>query len=745
MAVIFERDLQQFSQAEYLKPESTRSYLETWCYVNGDLRLVFLPRSEWLDKVEAGLLIEDDWGVEQVAVPEDLKLWEMLGLVDLLNDLSVSDRDQFQREHQRLREAVLQFRQTALYLKNYVELIDWSDDEMEAKNLAASIAAQFYQFSRSLLKGKPTGASYEKIPKVDFVGENLTAESEVRALEKTKYEIEGRLMGVDFVRKHYDRLEKRLGRPPSIDEVEAKRQSLFKIFFKALSRDYSEQLDFQNLEIPDPERAEQAWREYSVAFLGVPESELSEAEKRAKINLQADFLQTKPWSVGPNLLLQLSTVLGMKSLLALPMVEMEQAIFRRGKKQLLHSLRAPQPETEIVSGEDKDQAVTRLLDEEFGLNVDRDRQLLAKKLEIERLGTELAELKNKGVPESKIAAKELEIVDLIQAEISQYQYATGLSMPNEVVQIEQVNCVGAVLVSGMLLEAVGIRYLVGGVNNHAVNIILTSDGELHFRDMRITEHNCVLSAEQFGENQLAKIKLFAETGAPAVLRTNAEPNWYRQVSLSQDSYPEPHVEFFQPNEGVYAMIIDNFTLAQPEFLVGSRLDEKSSAAAIENYLNFMPDDSRMIDALIERYLDLNLIEGAILYLHRLEQLTPGRSRNFGRWASLFIKIERPDLAIEACRQGLVINPLRLDFWEVMAEIHQERGEVENQLATYFQARFHLDFAGFTKKAIDLLVGEGRVEEALTQYELLLNEFPDDQSLWQEYRQLRVDFDIQGKS
>lgn len=734
MVLNFERDLRQFSEAESFSTQGAQNYLEAWCRANGDMKLNFLSRPEWEEAMEETPLIQTGENVV-ITVPSDLKPWEVFGVVDLVDDVIDVDPEQKEKEKSKLKNTVSMFRQSALYLRHYIDLIEWSEDEQPAKELAQDLAREFYIFSRSLLRKRKVTRGYQNIPQIDLVGEGLENEEKVRELEQSKYEVESWLFGGnDFLLKHYERLEKKLGRQPTIGEVENERQKLLKTFFKALSRERVEQLDFKNIEEDDMDLADASWREYSVVFLGVPDEELSEKERLEKQELEKNFLQTEFWKkIGPNLLLQLSTTLRVKQLFSKPVSQMEQAIFRRGKNQLINSLKEA-PRTE--EPKKKDNAVIRLLKQGFGFDVEAERQLLVEKLQVDRLKRELQELKDNGAGSEVISQKELEIVDLIQDEVSQYDYELTSSMPAEIALRDQINCVGAVLISGMLFDAVGINYLVSLVKGHVTNLVSTHDGNIYFRDMRIAEHNCQVGSDQLDESSLEKIKSAFKTGEPPALHIAANKDWYKQISLNSGD-PDPNIVVFQPEQGIYSSIMNNFAFVANGNNDYGFLDTDTLMEAIESYLDYVPNDSLMVSNLALIYIDKGFTETAALYLYRLEQMIPNSSDNMEVWASLFMKIDRVDLAIEACRCGLTRNSKNQKLWELLLEIYIENDEVENYLSTCFQARFNVDFAGFTQKAIDLLVEEERFVEVVKQDQFLLEQFPDDMNLWVRHLEHKV--------
>ena len=79
---------------------------------------------------------------------------------------------------------------------------------------------------------------------------------------------------------------------------------------------------------------------------------------------------------------------------------------------------------------------------------------------------------------------EQEIALTFQQAISAYKYEGTTVHPREILARKEMNCVGASLIGGMLLDEVGIRFLLAEAGSHAFLIMVTSDDRVFWQDMQ---------------------------------------------------------------------------------------------------------------------------------------------------------------------------------------------------------------------------------------------------------------------
>lgn len=123
-------------------------------------------------------------------------------------------------------------------------------------------------------------------------------------------------------------------------------------------------------------------------------------------------------------------------------------------------------------------------------------------LHVDQLKRELAEVRARG-DLKEIGAKEDEITDKIQSYVSRYGFEETQSSPDQMVKTQKLNCVGASLLGGTMLEACGIdNYLVAGVTNHSALLVATSDNRLIWRDMLCPpSYRLELTKQMFGPDK----------------------------------------------------------------------------------------------------------------------------------------------------------------------------------------------------------------------------------------------------
>lgn len=129
-------------------------------------------------------------------------------------------------------------------------------------------------------------------------------------------------------------------------------------------------------------------------------------------------------------------------------------------------------------------------------------------LDIPGLKSELDVLRRSGNIET-LGMREHEIALDFQSVISAYTYEETTNHPADILDRKEMNCVGASLIGGLLLNAVGIHSVLAGGGSHSFLIMTTSDNRIWWQDMQdgkeVPElHNQELSAEKIKETKNGK-------------------------------------------------------------------------------------------------------------------------------------------------------------------------------------------------------------------------------------------------
>jgi hypothetical protein len=479
MAINFETNIAPLKERELYPDEGAQKYLLYWFSIQDHSVPKFIPRDQWEEKraQHETFVVQND--ALLVLMPDDVKLWEIFTLIREIDQYTYPDALKAKAEREKLRAVITTFRDAGIYLKTYVEQIDWTDDT-KAGLMAKELATDFYRYSRWLQFRKQREVSYEHVPKLQ-----LSTEQDRAVIEERFREVEKLLMGTTFVAKRYDRLEKNVGRGASPQEIDQERAKVVKLFFKGLVRDYHAQLDFDKEEKePRPANQDLSWKRYVEQYLGKQDADLSEEHKVEKKRLENDFTHSKPWNkFGPTFAFQQATALGLERFYDKPKQEFEAAILRRGKEKL-KTLNAVKTEDFLSK---------------MGIDFSSEKKRLIDVLGVDKLKARLRKLKESGASITVITQEELSIVGKIQQEISKYEYEEMTSLPTDIVGNERINCVGASLLSSVLFDEIGISYLQVSIEEHSVVVVITSDNKVHYRDMRYAYLNRELSDAEVGE------------------------------------------------------------------------------------------------------------------------------------------------------------------------------------------------------------------------------------------------------
>lgn len=118
---------------------------------------------------------------------------------------------------------------------------------------------------------------------------------------------------------------------------------------------------------------------------------------------------------------------------------------------------------------------------------------LRDKLELDKLKSELSLLRQDDVV--ALGKRETEIARSFQTAISEYPYADTCHIA-EILDKKEMNCVGASVLGGTLLDEVEMKYLVGHIGNHVLLVVVTTDGRVLWQDMQDGKESQELANEE---------------------------------------------------------------------------------------------------------------------------------------------------------------------------------------------------------------------------------------------------------
>lgn len=154
-----------------------------------------------------------------------------------------------------------------------------------------------------------------------------------------------------------------------------------------------------------------------------------------------------------------------------PETELYTAIFRRGKEKLFNEMPAPRG----------DNHMRNFLRKNLKIDFQFFKIKLTDALKLPILKSELEKVRKTG-DKNLISEKELAIAKKIQKKVSSFNGKNDANIPLEMVKTAEINCLGAALLGGLLLEELDIQYLAVDLPLHTSTILITSDGKWYRQD-----------------------------------------------------------------------------------------------------------------------------------------------------------------------------------------------------------------------------------------------------------------------
>lgn len=719
MVINFESEVLPLRDRQLFQDEGSKQYFKYWCGINDRIVPEYVSREVWNQIKKQGKALQHEGESLIISVPEDLEYWEMFDLIRLVDIDTFKGTGKAKEYREHLKELISSFRDTGIYLKTYLEQSDWEGNG-EERQMAEQLALGFYQFSRWAQFRSKRQVSYDQVPTVRLDNPELKEE-----MEPALRQAEELLLGEKLVRKRYKRLETKLGRAPTSAEIDSERARILQLFIVALSRVEHAETSFDK-PVPLRERMEQdkSWNEYVQLYLDKDDAQLSPEQLAHRDSLRDKFSLEKPWkNSGPSFSLQQSSYLGLKRFYSSPKRELDVAVQRRGKEMLARDFREA-PTEEGVAG-------TFDFVKRMGIDFTIERKRLMDKVKADKLRSDLSEIRKTGDIDI-ITKKELQIVNIIQEEISKYEYQKDISLPVEIQAVEKINCVGAALLSSILFESIGIEYLEASVQKHSIVVVVTADGQAHYRDMRNRNFNTVISESEIGSKQLEDLNEYVTNPGERSLDLEVNPEWYKKIIFGND-FITPFLTLYDPKQGISSGIVNNLLWFLSEDIDENNESINTLIALLEEQLVIFPHDRSILLFLVSAYIEIGEYDSSKLILYRMQSIqkieTP---TTFTLWGEIFYEEGKLELALESYRNSLIYNPKKQSVWGTMIDILEELGREGELRKTIEQAMEVTGSDAFKERMIDLLIEQDDYEEALDIFEEIIDQYPEDVDLWASY-------------
>ena len=401
---------------------AVQSFFAEWCKINDSITPQMTNRQNWEQRDAKGLLEKKLDGKQTLFLPEDLQLWEMVGVMEAVDhDTYATKPERQNRKKEELMALGKVFKNSGIYIAQRLDSIN------QGKGIARALAEEFYDYGQSLVNGKKAeiNANLKEI-----VSHNLTPE-EVEAVDQF-------LAGEKLYQSRRKRAETKVtDTVKTADAYESERRVTLAQFFKTSQE----------------------------AF------ELKQKTKHEV--LRTDTKNLKPWQNDTPIYNAFLAKVEHSIIKAVetPKRELEAAIFRRGLENLVTQMRERGWKHGVNS-----------LFEKLGINLRFEQKKIADLLNIAQLKAELESIRQ-SEDTNKISLKEQEIANKIQSAVGSFPQYDIANNPAEIVRDQYINCVGASFLGGALMKEAGLNYLFGDIPEHSITVLVTANDRIYWYDM----------------------------------------------------------------------------------------------------------------------------------------------------------------------------------------------------------------------------------------------------------------------
>ncbi len=482
---------------------AVQSFFTKWCEINNSIVPEVVDREMWEQKVLTSLLQKREDGKQTLYIPEDLQLWEMVGIMEAVDHDTFAEKPERQNEaKEKILELGYMLQDAAVYIAQRLDSIS------EGREIAGALAEEFYNYGQSLVSGEKP----EEPTSIDSISQEELTDSENEAVDRF-------LAGDHLYESRRMRAEEdSLSEPDGeVDFFEEERLNTLAQFFRVSAKAFELEEKSGNGELEKSKTHLKTWENdtpFHSAFRGKIE--------RAMVQ-------------------KIET----------PKRELDSVIFRRGMEKLLTEMKEYGWKEGVNS-----------LFKKIGVDLPVEQKKLVDVLNIKQLKLELETIRQSGNL-AKMSGKEREIADKIQDAVSKFPFRDMANNPREMAANQFINCVGASTLGGTLLRETGLNYLVGDVPEHSVLFLVTSDGQVEWRDMRNALHNENLTNETIRGNKkdgspitVDDITAFSKNPTPQGLMFDIEDEKYRDKLPWVKEGQRQFVTVFEPEYGQQIQILN---------------------------------------------------------------------------------------------------------------------------------------------------------------------------------------------
>ena len=648
-----------------LRDGASKSFFAKWCEINDSIVPQIASRQYWEQHVkDQGILRKNPDRTLTLFIPEDIHLWEILGVTEAIDrDTFAKKTEVWKEKKQKIQDLGKMFRNSGIYLAQRINSIQ------QGGYIAEGLAQEFFAYGNALLTGD-MDIEQKEIP-IEKIALKPISPEETENVDKW-------LAGENLYKSRMERVKKEIaGRSPEETDriIENERQETLRQFFRV-----SEKALLREQEYP---------QNYGV-------------------------YKQKPWSTSKPIHSAFLEKIRqeIKREIEEPKIELNTSILKRGLEKLISEVKEPGRRLTINA------FFTHI--SIYGGDQNKQRKFI-ESIKLNNMKRDLYEAKKNGNVK-EISKKEIDISQRIQEAVDRFPYEEFANNPSEIIKNKKLNCLGATMLAGALLNEVGINYLQVAIPDHAVIILITTDGRAYWQDIQMPYRNGELHDKDIqGKTKDGKdiaindIVAFSKKPTPEGLLFKLEPS-VRRKKMPWSREEQQFVYVSDPETGQQAGLLANAS----ELLRNSGLT-KESIEALKLEVKIAPNHPAAHHDLGGTLARAGRYEESIYYIKKAIELNPQNDRSYYNLGYALVKLERYEEAIKAYHKSIAINPKYVAAYNALGDIAYHQGKNDGALEMYQKAieidsKFHRPHNGLA----NVFVRTGKYKEALREYRKFLS-------------------------
>lgn len=196
---------------------AVQSFFGEWCRINDGIEPEFVDRESWDEQGGVRKVLEGKPdGKKALFIPRDLQLWEMVGVMEAVDNDTFADNPSRRNEKkEELRRLGLRFENAAIYIAKRLNGID------EGQEIASKLAKDFYRYGTALITEKDLDS---EIP-LDTLTTQYLSLNETRDVDRW-------LAGDNLYASRVHQVPKNADGEIDLEAEEAQRQNTLNQFFR---------------------------------------------------------------------------------------------------------------------------------------------------------------------------------------------------------------------------------------------------------------------------------------------------------------------------------------------------------------------------------------------------------------------------------------------------------------------------------------------------------------------------------